>query len=301
MKKLQEIDLNLLVTFKLLYQERKISSVANILGLSQAAVSNALNRLRKSLNDELFYRSARGMAPTQLANELAEPILYALSNIEHSINFNNQFNPQTSSRRFCIAMTDIGETYFLPALMSYLAKEAKHVHIETQRSQSHKLPELMESGEIDLALGLLPRLDTGFYQRRLFSLNYVCLMRKNHPKAQSELTIEALCNSDHVVVTSEGTGHAMIERILIDQGLPGPVRLRVPDFVSVAYILNQSDLIATVPVKLAEKAVKPFDLIYKSHPMKMPTIQVNAFWHRRFHHDAANKWLRDIMVQLFAE
>ena len=301
MKRLQDIDLNLLVTFQLLFRERRLSTVAERMGLSQAATSNALNRLRKTFDDELFYRTARGMEPTEFAERLAEPILYALSSLEHSINFQHRFDPQTSDRQFSIAMTDIGETYFLPPLMRHLAEVGPKIRLQTYRSSSLELPELMESGQVDLAVGLLPRLTTGFYQRRLFSLDYVCMMRRQHPLAAGELTADAVRRHDHVVVTAEGTGHAVIEQSLIRQGLPPDLRLRIPDFVSVPYILHESDLIATVPEKLAERAAGPFDLVYYPHPFDLPTIQINAFWHRRYHHDAANKWLRDELVQLFAE
>lgn len=301
MKQLQDIDLNLLVTFKLLYREQKLSTVADQMGLSQAAVSNALARLRRTFDDELFYRTARGMHPTEFAEKLAESILYALSSLEHSINFQYQFDAATSDRRFCIAMTDIGETYFLPPLMQHLAKVGPNIRLETRRSHDVELPRLMESGEVDLAVGLLPKLTTGFYQRRLFTLRYVCLMRRQHPLSQTPLTRPLVKNADHAIVISEGTGHSVIEQLLIRQGLPSPIRLRIPDFVSIPYILRESDLIATVPQKLAERSVEPFDLVYKDHPFDMPIIQINAFWHRRFHHDAANQWLRNLMAELFSE
>lgn len=301
MKRLQDLDLNLLVTFQLLYREQKISVVAEAMGLSQPAVSHALNRLRKVFDDELFYRTARGMRPTAMADQLAEPLFYALSTIEHSINLEDYFDPTTSTRQFCIVMTDIGEVYFLPRLMAFLAANAPGVRLTTVRANAQALESAMESGLVDLAIGLLPHLTTGFYQRRLFSQTYVCLMRREHPLASVELTKEALLEAEHAVVVAEGTGHSVVEKFMMDQGLPTPVRLRLPHFVAVPYVIQDSELVVTVPEKLAQSTEAPFKLTYKPHPFNLPAVQINQFWHRRFHQDAGNRWLRSTIAALFTE
>lgn len=301
MKRLQDLDLNLLVTFQLLYREQKLSVVAEAMALSQPAVSHALNRLRKVFDDELFYRTARGMRPTAMADQLADPLFYALSTIEHSINVEDHFDPATSTRQFCILMTDIGEIYFLPRLMVYLAHHAPGIRLTTVRANAQPLELAMESGSVDLAIGLLPHLTTGFYQRRLFSQTYVCLMRANHPLGRSILTKEALLQAEHAIVVAEGTGHSVVEKFMMDQGLPAPVRLRLPHFVAVPYVIQDSELVVTVPEKLAQSTERPFHLTYRSHPFDLPNIQINQFWHRRFHQDAGNRWLRTIVAELFTE
>ena len=121
---LQDIDLNLLVVFNELLRQRRVSAVAETLGISQPAISNALNRLRKLMGDELFIRTSKGMVPTPFSETLAEPIAYALGAIYNSLNTTAKFDPQTSTRAFTLAMTDIGEIYFLPTLMRRLAKDA---------------------------------------------------------------------------------------------------------------------------------------------------------------------------------
>ncbi|MCH8551917.1 MAG: LysR family transcriptional regulator [Natronospirillum sp.] len=301
MIRLQDLDLNLLVTFQLLYREQKMSAVAETMELSQPAVSHALNRLRKIFDDELFYRTARGMRPTALADQLAEPLFYALSTIEHSVNLQNSFDPATSTRQFCIVMTDIGEVYFLPRLMAYLAEQAPGIRLTTVRANAQPLESAMESGAVDLAIGLLPHLTTGFYQKRLFAQTYVCLMRGDHPLATRELDRDTLLQAEHAIVVAEGTGHSVVEKFMVDQGLPAPVRLRLPHFVAVPYVIQNSDMVVTVPEKLAQSTVEPFGLTYRPHPFKLPTIQINQFWHRRFHQDAGNRWLRGAFAELFTE
>src|SRR5580692_6001917 len=140
---LQEIDLNLLVVFNELLHQRRVSAVAETLGISQPAISNALNRLRKILEDELFLRTSKGMIPTPFAETLAEPIGYALGTIHNTLNSRSTFDPATSTRAFTVAMTDIGEIYFLPGLMKQLSKVASGVTVSTVRNHSDTLKEEM--------------------------------------------------------------------------------------------------------------------------------------------------------------
>ncbi|MGH8805582.1 MAG: LysR family transcriptional regulator, partial [Polaromonas sp.] len=162
---LKDIDLNLLVIFNQLLTERKVSKVAENLGLGQPAVSNALARLRKLFGDELFLRTSSGMQPTPFADQLAESIGYALGMIHGAVNARNSFDPASSKRSFSIGMTDIGEIYFLPLLMKRLQQVAPSVSISTVRNTAINLKDAMEAGHIDLAIGLLPQLKAGFFQR----------------------------------------------------------------------------------------------------------------------------------------
>ena len=177
---LKDVDLNLLVVFNQLLIERRVSRVADTLGVSQPAVSNALARLRKLLGDELFTPTPKGMEPTPFAEQMVEPVAYALGMIHGAINQRASFDPATSQRAFKVGMTDIGEIYFLPRLMDELLRLAPGVSVSTVRNHAVNLKDEMEAGHVDLALGLLPMLQSGFYQRRLFRQRYVCLFRKGH-------------------------------------------------------------------------------------------------------------------------
>jgi DNA-binding transcriptional LysR family regulator len=186
---LRQIDLNLLVIFNQLLRDRRVSSTAEKLGLSQPAVSNALKRLRVLLKDDLFVRTSRGMEPTPYAMHLLEPIAYALGTLENALNQRDAFNPLTSEREFTLSLTDIGEIYFMPTLMEALAQRAPLVRIQTRRHNEGHLRDDMETGQVDIAVGLLPGLTTGFFQRRLFKQRYVCLFRKDHPEASNPITL----------------------------------------------------------------------------------------------------------------
>jgi len=155
---LKDLDLNLLVIFLQLFRDRRVTTAAEALDLSQPGVSSALNRLRRLLGDELFYRTGRGMQPTPYAEELAEPIEEALALIRQTVNQRSAFDPLTSSRRFVIGMTDVGEIYFVPSLMRIISKLAPGVTISTVRNSRVNLKVEMEDGLVDLAIGLLPDL-----------------------------------------------------------------------------------------------------------------------------------------------
>lgn len=298
---LKNIDLNLLIVFQQLFRDRQVTKAAESLDLSQPAVSSALNRMRRLLGDELFYRSCSGMQPTPYAEQLAEPISEALAMIQQTLIRRSTFDPATSSRRFIIAMTDIGEIYFLPSLIGSIAKTAPGVTISTVRNNKVNLKEEMAEGKVDLAIGLLPDLKSDFYQRRLFRQSYCCLFRKGHPLDGKSFGLEEFSNAEHVVVISAGTGHGKTDELMENSTIRRNVRLRVPHFVALPYILKETNLIATVPDKIAERLASSFPLSYVPHPITLPEIQINIFWHTKYHQEEGSKWLRTLIFDLFSE
>lgn len=301
MKRLSEVDVNLLVLFDLLYQEQNTQRVALRLGITQPAVSHALKRLRRMLDDELFERTSSGLRPTPLATRLHPPVAQALVQLQTALNRPDDFDPATSERTFNLAMTDIGEIIFLPRLLEHLARKAPGIRLSTLRSHEQDLKREMENGRIDLAVGLIPQLGAGFYQQGLFVQRYVCLMRKDHPLAASDFGVEEFMAATHAVVVARGTGHGIVEEQLARAGIQRPVRLELPHFAAVPYIISGSDLVVTVTDKLAEATRERFGLEVREHPQPFPEIPINLFWHRRYHQDAGNRWLRALCFELFAE
>jgi DNA-binding transcriptional LysR family regulator len=300
---LKEVDLNLLVVFNELLTERRVSKAATKLGLSQPAVSNILNRLRKLLGDELFMRTSRGMEPTPYALQLAEPIAYALSTIHGALNERTMFDPATSTRRFTLGLSDIGEVIFLPRLIERLDALAPHVSISTLHSRREDLAEAMEAGSVDIGMGTLSQLPAGFFQRRLFQQRYVCMFRKGHPLDKGSITREEYSAAQHLVVLPPGSAHAQVSDSIERRGIKRNVRLSVPNYTPVGHILGagSNELVATVPESYAARCVEPFGLSYVAHPFHVPQIGVNLFWHAKFHRESGNRWLRQVVVELFAD
>jgi len=298
---LKDVDLNLLIVFERLLIQRRVAKVAEALDVSQPAVSNALARLRKLFGDPLFLPTPRGMQPTPFAESMAEPVSQALGLIHGAMNQRTSFDPATSRRAFKIAMTDIGEIYFLPGLLREFERTAPHVSMNTVRNTAVNLQEEMESGAVDLAVGYLPALKAGFFQRRLFRHRYVCLFRKGHALNKGKISIAEFSGADHVRIVAAGTGHGAADEALQRSGIERNIRLTVPHFVAVGHILRDTDLVATVPERFAQRVVGPFGLTYVSHPAKLPEIAINLFWHAKSHKDSANQWLREAVFRMHAD
>src|SRR5260370_25065540 len=293
--KLRDFDLNLLVILHELLKQGSVSKAAESLGVSKPAVSNSLNRLRKVFGDDLFLRTSRGIAPTRLADSMTGPIAHALETILSAINNTSVFDPKTSERSFAVGLTDVGEMYCLPNLLRALSKYGPGITIRSIRNSSVDLKAEMESGQIDLAIGLLTDLDFGFFQRRLFSQRYVCLFRRNHPLMSQGLTFEAFEAADHISVTSEGKGHSAIEALLDRAVTNRKIKLWVPQFVAVGPILRSTDLIAVVPETYARRIFESADLICSPCPVELPEITINILWHAQHHRDPGNRWLRQLI------
>ena len=299
---LARLDLNLLLVFHHLLREKRVSAVATVLGMSQPAVSSALGRLRSSLGDELFLRSQGGMVPTPYALQLAEPVAMALDSLQQALNVRASFDPSSSERRFTLAMTDVGEMYFLPVLMDALARKAAGVTLNVVAVTSINLKDDMASGRTDLALGLLPQLQAGFFQQALFRQPYVCLMRKGHPLAANPgLQMNDFAQACHVRVLAAGTGHGRVDEALERQGLQRHFRLTVPHYVALGDVLGHSDLIATVPERFAQRVTGPFGLTTRPLPLAVDGSAIHQFWHARLHKDPGHQWLRELVAQCFGD
>ncbi|WP_191577759.1 MULTISPECIES: LysR family transcriptional regulator [Achromobacter] len=298
---LKDVDLNLLVVFNELHKHGRVSAAAESLGISQPGVSNALSRLRKLLGDELFLRTSRGMVPTPYAESLAQPIADALAALQGTLNARVAFDPARSERSFVIGVNDVGETYFLPRLMRALDQVAPGVTIRTVRTTSIDVRDEMERGRMDLAMGFLPGLKGGFFQRRLFRQPYVCIFRQDHPLARSGVSARQFRAAEHVAIVSEGTGHGVVDEVIARAGIRRRLRLTVPHFMAVGPVLQATDMIAVVPQRFADCACGPFGLAAAPCPVKIPESVINVFWHARNHREAANQWLRQVVVDVFAD
>ena len=298
---LARLDLNLLLVFHHLLREKRVSAVATVLGMSQPAGSSALGRLRIGLGDELFLRTQHGMQPTPYALQLAEPVATALDGLQQALNVRATFDPATSERRFTLAMTDVGEMYFLPVLMDALAQAAPGVTLNVVAVTSASLKDDMASGRTDLALGLLPQLQAGFFQQSLFRQPYVCLMREGHPLATAKaLTLPDFAAASPVRVSAAGTGHGRVDEALERQGLQRRIRLTVPHYVALGDVLGHSDLMATVPERFAQRVCGPFALTTRPLPLAVEGSAIHQFWHARLHKDPGHQWLRTLVAQCFA-
>ncbi|ROR18569.1 DNA-binding transcriptional LysR family regulator [Comamonas sp. BIGb0124] len=291
------MDMKLLAVFNEIYQTRNVSRAADNLGLPQTSVSLALGRLRRLFNDPLFVRTGAGMLPTPRAAMLVPQLRQALELLQSATQQPSEFDPASSSRSFRIAMTDISHLEFLPALVNKVAKAAPDVRIEVLRITA-ETPKLLESGGADLAIGYMPELEAGFYQQRLFDDGFACVVRRQHPRIDRNLTESRFKSEPHVVLTAPGTGNEIVEHELKRRGAQRKVALSLPTLPGVGNLLANTDLIATVPNRVAQTLVKIARVKALAPPYRFPVFSIKQHWHERYQHDPANRWLRSTVAEL---
>jgi len=296
-----DIDLNLLHVFYAVFETKNVSVAADRLHLSQSAASHAITRLRKQLGDPLFVRTAGGMQATPFAEQLARPIGEALDSLRNSVRSAREFEPASSRRRFKIYLSDIGQVLFLPRLLGYMKQHAPYATLKVPPVPVRDAHLALESGEVDLAVGHFNTLVAGFHQKRLFRERYVCVVRQGHPEFKDGMSLEAFQSSDHAVADSSGMAHELLERALERHRVKRQLRLVVPEFMVLPLIIENSDLLVIMPSRLAERFSQLIALEIHPLPVNVSSYDIQIYWHERYHHDLANRWLRSAIADLFAD
>jgi len=291
-----DIDLNLLRVFDAVLREKGVTPAAARLGLTQPAVSNALARLRKRLGDPLFVRTPRGVDATPFARELAEPVRHALALLESALSHGPGFDPATATRAFRFYMSDLGQIEFLPPLMERVQHDAPGVRLEAVALEVDDIADALAAGSLDLAVGFLPGLGAPVRRQALFKDPYLSLMREDHPV--TALTKKRFLEASHALVSYRG-GHRVIEEALERAGLSRRIALRVPHFTVVPMVLERSDLLLTLPARVARVYERRGNLASRPVPIPIPPAEVAVHWHERFEADSGNRWLRALIVELF--
>jgi len=294
------MDMKLLAVFDEIYKTRSVSRAGENLGLPQTSVSLALGRLRRRFNDQLFVRTGDGMLPTPRAAMLVPQLRQAFELLLSATEQQAEFDPASSSRTFRIAMTDISNLEFLPAMMNKVAKAAPDVRIEVLRITA-ETARLLESGDADLAIGYMPELEAGFFQQKLFEDEFACVMRRQHPRVGESLTEGAFKKERHAVITAPGTGNEIVEQALKRRGVQRKVALSLPTLPGLGNLLANTELIATVPKRVAQTLVRIARVKAVAPPYRFADFSIKQHWHERFHHDPANRWLRSMVAELFLE
>ena len=293
------IEIRLLKVFDAIYKTRSVTEAAIALDLGQPAVSVALSKLRHHFGDPLFVRTSTSMEPTPFGDALVRPVRDVLDAMDVVMGQQNSFDPATSRRLFRVCMTDISQLVLLPRLWKALSVAAPGVRIDVLPLSSD-IARMLASGEADLALGLLPQLEAGFYQNVLFSQNFACMVSADHPRIHHELRLEQYASENHAVVSSSGSAPLILDQEIERLGLKRKVSLNIPNFIGAALVVEHTDLILTIPERLADvlqgrAAVRIFPV-----PFQLPRYDVKQHWHQRFHNDPGSQWLRRMIADLMS-
>ena len=293
------LDVKHLRLFDLLYSTHSVTRCAELLGQCQPTVSIWLSKLRKDLGDPLFIRTADGMQATPRADELIGSVRAALDALRRLTVPEPAFDPAQSNRHFRICMTDASHITLLPQLLAHMRVLAPEVTLEAAHIDA-KTAEALQSGEADLAIGLVPWLESGFYQQTLFPQDWVCLVNPRHPRIAQTLNTHAYQAEGHIDIIS-GTGSGLLKVALEQQHIRRKIVLSLPGFLGLATMVASTDLVATLPRHIGETLAQISGLQVFNCPVSIPGFTVKQHWHARFHNDAGNLWLRGICANLFMD
>ena len=295
MRELHHLDLNLLKTLDALLDERNVTRAAERLSLTQPAVSAMLTRLRESFNDPLFVRSQRGVIPTPRALELTQPVKRILHDIQ-TLMQPERFEPATSTLTVMIAATDYALRAIVDPFIRELRRRAPAMRLAVRGIDEANVRQLLEKGEIDLAILTTQTVPEELHARRLYDEEYVCAMRARHPAAGEPLSLARFCELDQALVSYSGDPFSGVtDRALAAQNLTRRVSLSVDSFLFLVALLKETDLLAVVPRRLIreEDALLTF-----APPLAIPGFTKVAAWHERTHHHPAHRWLREVLFEV---
>ncbi len=293
------LDVKHLRLFDLLYSTHSVTRSAELLGQSQPTVSIWLAKLRKELGDPLFIRTAEGMQATPRADELIIPVRSALNALRKLTSPEPVFDPSQSTRNFRICMTDASHVTLLPQLLAHVRALAPQVTLEAARIDE-TTADALQSGEADLAIGLVPWLESGFYQQTLFPQDWVCLVNPQHPRIGKTLSRKQYEAEGHIGIVS-GTGSLLLAEALELEKVFRKVVLKLPGFLGLATVVSSTDLVATLPRNIGEVLAQLNDLKVLPCPIAIPQFTVKQHWHARYHNETGNIWLRGVCASLYMD
>ncbi|QRX81754.1 LysR family transcriptional regulator [Glaciimonas sp. PAMC28666] len=296
-----DIDLNLLRVLHAITEEGSLTLAGNRLGLSQPAVSYALGRLRTLFNDPLFVRTGNAMLPTSTALELRAPVRRVMSAAQEALRHAERFIPAQSTRTFHLALSDIGEMVFLPPVCEKLHMAAPGIRLEVVQLPQPQIEEALRNGRLDAAIGNIPTLKTSTRYAPLFHEAYVCMTSKRPGVTKQKLLLDEYVAFSHVFVASTEHSHRMIEDFLRQQKIHRKIALQIPHFSAVPGILKSTGWALTLPRRAAEYFNGSGNFSLFELPVTVPEVEVTLHWHENFEESDANRWFRQLLMEVLAE
>lgn len=297
------LDLNLLRVFDEVMAERNLTRAAEKLAITQPAVSNALRRLRESVGDELLVRAGHGVEPTPRALALWPSVRQALAQLQESL-APGDFDAAAAHTDFVLAMSDATAATLMPRLIELVEREAPGISLRVVPLTTRDPRPLLDDESVDLAVGYFPAALADLTARaqtdtvvthdstRLYTTEYVCVMRAGHPLAQGPLTLDDYCAARHLLVSFSGKPYGFIDGALTALGRERRIVLTVNQFFTAGRVVATSDLLTILPRHFVGLANVGDRLVWRPLPLQLPAVHVDALWHGRRSHDPAHRWLR---------
>lgn len=290
--RLNQVDLNLFVVFDAVYTERNLTRAAELLSITQPAVSNALGRLRQSLNDQLFVRTPQGMKPTPVAENIIGPVRQALQLLNTSVQEGDIFDPGSAQKTFNFSMNDVAESWLLPPLLEHLQPVAPGISLTSYDVGRDNVVSEMAAGKLDFAIDAPLINDPNLCHIPLRGEPHVCLVRPDHPDVGDSLSLEQYLALGHILVSSRRTGLGQVDVALNRLGKQRRIQLRVRHYLVGPEVVRRTNLALTMPLRFAQES----DLKVLELPFELPTQDWWLYWHKSADQDQANRWMRETLL-----
>jgi DNA-binding transcriptional LysR family regulator len=302
------LDLNLLRVFDAVMAEGSLTRAAERLAMTQPAASHALKRLHVAVGEDLFHRTAFGMRPTARAELLWPQVRAALAQLQTALS-PRSFDPTSDAATFNIAMADATAAMLLPGVIAAIEGARALANVRVLPLTTRDPRRLVEEADADLAIGYFPNAiaaivaqggEATLHHRQLYATEYVCVMRRDHPLAAQELTLETFVAAHHLLVTFSGRAHGFVDEALAALGRQRRVVLTVNQFATAGSVVARSDLLTVLPRQFLPATGVEHRLVQKALPLSLASVNVEMMWHLRKDDDPAHRWLREVVIDAAA-
>jgi len=294
------LDLNLLRVFDVVMAERNLTRAAERLSLTQPAVSNALKRLKESVGEDLLTRAPGGVQPTPRAQALWPEVRTALGHLRAALS-PEAFNPQSDAVSFRIAMADATAAMFMPALVAHIEETQALANVRVVPLTTRDPSALLTRGDVDLAVGYFPETlaelhhqdgESPLRHTRLLESEYVCVMREGHPLASADLTLDAYCDAQHLLVSFAGRAHGLVDQALATLQRERRVVLTVNQYFTAGRVVANSNLLTVLPAFFVDSTGYREQVVTRPLPFELASLHVAMLWHQRHDRASSHQWLR---------
>ncbi len=295
---LRLIDATILLVFLGTMRHRKATAVAREMGLTQPAVSHALNRLRTIYDDPLFLRRAHGLEPTALATELEPKVRQVVQLLSQTLERTEDFDPGSASAELRIGAFDYEMTGVIPRLVAELRKVSPGIHVHAFPLQNLDALDGLAQGRIDLAIGYFDfptKSERSFIADELYCDHYVLAGRQNHPLLSDGVTLDAFAKAKHLLVSPHGKNLNLVDHALHLRGYKRDIQTVVPSVFAALSIVESCDLLVTLPSRVAQSHAHRFQIAQRPLPIDCGTFQLHAVRHVRDSNSPLHSWLLDTL------
>lgn len=295
-RNMHRTDLNLFVVFATIFQERSLTRAAEVLHVTQPAVSASLSRLRELFDDPLFVRCHQGVQPTNLAKTLIKPIYDGLQTLEMTFQEAEQFNPATSTRTFNFSVGDLAEVLFLTPLVSAIHSNGSAIAIRNWHAPDNEVNTKLAKGEIDFAIEFFDIDMTHLKRTQLLSDEFVCVLRKNHPALKSEWNLATYLSLDHLHISNRTKGQGLVDRALEKLEHKRHIPVQVQHCLVAFHMLKQSNLCLTIPREFVTRCLGEKSFEMRPAPFQIPVLELWLYWHEMTDPSLAHQWVRKLIT-----